>query len=184
LGGSRPRLPREIMVIRKRLDIEMPGLAFVTTTVTDWQPIFLNENIANMALNQLSETTRFYNVSIVAYCLMPSHLHAILNMENIRILSNIIGSFKSLSSRKIKHQFPDSITGLLDSKGLFQFWKPRFDDFIIRDMEQLRVKMNYIHENPVRAKLVENATDWKYSSASDWVLSEKGIIEVDKNIFG
>lgn len=94
-----------------------------------------------------------------------------------------MGSFKSLSSRKIKSWFPDIFTNWPASNGLFHFWKIRFDDFIIRNLEQLKIKMDYIHDNPVRAKLVEKATDWKYSSARDWLLGEKGIIEIDKDIF-
>jgi putative transposase len=171
------------MVVRKRLDIEMLGLAFVTTTVRDWRPIFLNNEMAIMALHQLSETVKYYGESIGVYCLMPSHLHAIIKLGNIKNLSKIIGSFKSLSSRRIKDQFPDSISNWPNANGSFHLWKARFDDFIIRDVEQLKVKMNYIHENPVRAKLVEKAIDWKYSSARAWLLDEKGIIEIDKQIF-
>jgi putative transposase len=125
---------------------------------------------------------KYYHVSIAAYCLMPSHLHAIINLENIMDLSAIVGSFKSLSSRRMKSQFPEAFKDWPGSEESFHLWKIRFDDFIIRDLEQFQVKMNYIHKNPVRAKLVEKATDWKYSSAGDWLLDIKGVIEIDKGV--
>jgi len=46
--------------------------------------------------------------------------------------------------------------------------------------KQLRIKMAYIHNNPVRAALVESADDWLYSSAVDWLTTGKGLIEIDQ----
>jgi len=172
------------MVIRKRLNIDIQDLAFVTTTVRNWDTIFSHDGPAELTLRQLAETTSFYKSSIIAYCLMPSHLHAIINLMNIKDLSKLIGSFKSLSSRLIKEQYPKLVIEELIPANSFHLWKPRFDDFILRNIEQLRIKMTYIHENPVRARFVENPADWKYSSARDWLLDEKGIIEIDKRILG
>ena len=169
------------MVIRRRLKTDVPGLAFITTTVKDWRPIYTNECMADIVIHQLKETANYYNVSVVSYCLMPSHLHLIIDLANINDLSMIIGSFKSLSARKLKALFGDYLKfwpGIEDS---FHLWKPRFDDFIIRNRDQMMVKINYIHENPVRAKLVRNAIDWKCSSARDWLLNEKGLIEIAKD---
>jgi putative transposase len=170
------------MVIRKRLDAVISGLAYLTTTVKNWLPVFTHDGASEFTLRQLAETVSYHETSVVAYCLMPSHLHAILHLNDIRILSDLMGSFKSLSSKRLKKEFP----GLFGDEALwgkpFHLWKPRFDDFIIRDLEQFRIKMNYIHENPVRAGLVGNATDWRYSSASDWLLDRKGIIEIDKSV--
>ncbi|HMR82591.1 MAG TPA: hypothetical protein PKE30_05650 [Niabella sp.] len=42
----------------------------------------------------------------------------------------------------------------------------------------MRTKLNYIHENPVRAGLVKNPEDYIYSSASNYITG-KGIMEVD-----
>jgi putative transposase len=58
---------------------------------------------------------------------------------------------------------------------------PRFDDVIIYGRKQFRVKLNYIHGNPVKAGLVANAIDYKYSSAKDWLTDQKGPIDIDKN---
>ena len=42
----------------------------------------------------------------------------------------------------------------------------------------LRTKMNYIHENPVRAGLVRKASDYLYSSAANYE-GKKGIMDID-----
>jgi hypothetical protein len=42
----------------------------------------------------------------------------------------------------------------------------------------LRQKMNYLHENPVRAGFVEKAEDWIYSSAAHYYVGKKSLIEL------
>ncbi|MCD6163743.1 MAG: hypothetical protein J7K40_15185 [candidate division Zixibacteria bacterium] len=41
--------------------------------------------------------------------------------------------------------------------------------------------MDYIHNNPVKDGFIEESIDWKYSSACDWLLDEKGFIEIEKD---
>ena len=196
LGGRRPRLPLEmlkkppkwyiilLMVVRRRLKIESPGLAFITTTVKDWIPLFLNVEAAKIVLKQFEETVDFHEASIVGYVLMPSHLHAIIGLRNILDLTNVMHDFKSLSSRKLEHLKLMEFGDKFQCKGSFQLWRPRFDDFVIRTPEQFRIKLNYIHENPVRAGLVTIASEWKYSSAGDWTLGIEGVITINKNSVG
>jgi putative transposase len=45
------------------------------------------------------------------------------------------------------------------------FWQPKYYSFEIYERAKLEEKLQYIHNNPVRAGLVEHATDWKWSSA-------------------
>jgi hypothetical protein len=51
-------------------------------------------------------------------------------------------------------------------------WMPRFDDVIIASERVFLDKLNYMHENPIRAGLVSEATDWSWSSARFWYLDE------------
>ena len=39
-------------------------------------------------------------------------------------------------------------------------------------------KLDYIHLNPVRAGYVANASDWLYSSAIDYFMDKKGLLDV------
>ena len=47
--------------------------------------------------------------------------------------------------------------------------------------EIMKKKIEYIHYNPVRKGLVEKAEDWKYSSAGDYQLDRKGLLDIVKN---
>jgi len=47
-----------------------------------------------------------------------------------------------------------------------EIWQVGFHDWTIRDGEDYRTKVRYIHLNPVQARLVEQAEDWLFGSAS------------------
>src|SRR5574341_38594 len=169
------------MVVRKRLDISGPAMAYVTTTVKDWRPVFSDKERASLILKQLQETLVYHRVSLVAYVLMPSHLHTLLGFRAIEDLSEVIQGFKSLSSKRIRPlmpmiDFPDFYDG-----DKFQFWKPRFDDLIIWSKEQFKTKIDYIHNNPAKAGLVASAEEYEFSSAVDWLKGVSGGLVIDKN---
>ena len=154
------------MVIRKRLNIEGPALVFVTTTTQNWIPYFNNDEIATIVLKQLRETIEYYDVSLVSYVLMPTHLHVLLGFKQVKLLSKFMQSFKILSSKAVKTYLVENKKEIISNEP-FRFWKPRFDDLIIQSDKQFRIKMEYIHNNPVKAGLVPIASDWQYSSAGD-----------------
>ena len=54
-------------------------------------------------------------------------------------------------------------------------------DLIIYSKEQFRVKLNYIHYNPVRGGLVDSPIAWPYTSAGDWLENKPGLLPIDKN---
>ncbi len=59
-----------------------------------------------------------------------------------------------------------------------QFWQNEYHPIHCWKQELILQKINYIHQNPVRAKLVNEAHEWKYSSASDYVLGH-GLVNVE-----
>ncbi len=54
----------------------------------------------------------------------------------------------------------------------------RFDDRIIGSRHMLRTVIEYIHNNPVKAGIVERAADHKYSSARNYLLNDHSVLEV------
>ena len=168
------------MVIRKRLPITGQAMVFVTTTVTEWTPVFANETCARAVLQELHGTVLHNRLSLCSFVVMPSHLHVLLGFKELELLSKIMQEFKSLSARRLRPILPPEFVGALDRVGGYQFWKPRFDDLIIWSEKQFRIKVDYIHRNPVKAGLVVTAADYIYSSARDWLLNEPGLIPIDK----
>ncbi len=168
------------MVIRKRLDICGSALFFVTTTIVDWKPVFNEPIIARSVLQQLGDSLNYFHVSLAGYVLMPTHLHALLGFPHAEELSRFMQSFKILSSKKVKELPQLARFNFQDARGSFSLWKPRFDDLMITSERQFTVKLNYIHENPVRAGLAALAVDWAYSSAGAWCQNKEGLLPIEK----
>jgi REP element-mobilizing transposase RayT len=149
-----------------------PALAFVTTTVADWNPVFASSGAAEEVASQLAETGRFFDVAIIGYVVMPTHIHALLGFPDITKLSRFMQAFKGLTARRIR-ELEEGKSGTL--------WMRRFDDVIVYSEKQFRTKLEYIHNNPVEAGLAGSPTDWPCSSARDWLLNEPGLIEITKS---
>ncbi len=94
-----------------------------------------------------------YNV--ISWCIMPNHVHVLIEvMKNIS-LSSILHSWRSFSSNEINK--------VLNRSG--RLWMPEYFDRFIRDNEHFNNVVNYIHNNPVKAGLVKEAREYKWSSA-------------------
>ncbi len=146
-------------------------MVFVTTTVTKWTPVFADERCARGVLQELHRTILHNQLSLCAYVVMPSHLHVLLGFKKVELLSKVMKEFKSLSVRRLRPVLPPEFADAFDRVGRYQFWKPRFDDLIIWSEKQLKIKVEYIHRNSVKAGLAGAATDYIYSSARKWLLA-------------
>jgi putative transposase len=59
-----------------------------------------------------------------------------------------------------------------------RFWMKRFDDEVVRNAGMLRTKIEYIHYNPVKAGLISEPEQFKYSSARNYMLGDHSVIRV------
>ena len=98
-------------------------------------------------------------VDIIAYCLMPNHLHLILIAickEGItKYMAKILNSYSRYFN--IKH----------DRKG--PLWQSRFKRVEVVSDEQLQHLTRYVHLNPVTAHLVNKPEDWSASSYHEYL---------------
>jgi REP-associated tyrosine transposase len=59
------------------------------------------------------------------------------------------------------------------------FWQARGYDRNIRNAKEFDVKIDYIHNNPVKRGLVKRPEDWKWSSYRHYAFRDKGIVEIE-----
>jgi hypothetical protein len=57
--------------------------------------------------------------------------------------------------------------------------QPRFHDFNVHNAEKRREKLDYMHANPVKRKLVRHPKDWPWSSWSFYEMNGEGMIRMD-----
>ena len=96
-------------------------------------------------------------IDLHAVVVMPTHVHLLFTC-----LRNAEGWFLSLPQimRLIKGRSAHFINQLLERNG--PVWQDEFFDHVLRSNESLREKMDYICQNPVRARLVRRETDYRW----------------------
>lgn len=96
-----------------------------------------------------------------AYVIMPNHAHFLLKPFEGEHLFKVVQSLKKYTSRLANEA--------LGRAG--HFWYREYFDRYMRDESHFARTVDYIHQNPVKAKLCANASDWEFSSAAG-VLSQ------------
>ena len=156
-------------------DSESP--VFITSSITSQINVFSINLLADNAIRILEDVRKEYDMKIFAFCLMPSHIHLIIQSVRKGDVSNFMREWKSITARNILNfakekspqllkQFEEaSVKYHLSSKQKYHVWEARFDDLQLKTKETTRIKMNYIHENPVKKEIVEIPEQYMYSSA-------------------
>lgn len=128
----------------------------------------------NIYFNQISKDSEKH-IEIIAYCLMPNHLHLILMQlreKGISIfMNNVLNSYTRYFNLLHKRKGP--------------LWESRFKHILVETDEQLLHLTRYIHLNPSSANLVKKPELWKYSSYLEYIKSSddplsnrEGLIEM------
>lgn len=116
--------------------------------------VLKNDNVAKI----VHDAIFFYHgkkYNVISWCIMPNHVHVLIEvMKNIS-LSSILHSWRSFSSNEINK--------VLNRSG--RLWMPEYFDRFIRDNDHFNNVVDYIHNNPVKAGLVKEAREYKWSSA-------------------
>ncbi len=131
------------------------------------QKVFTKNSEYSIYLEWLNEYAIKYKLSILAYCLMPNHVHfaAIPNKSD-----SLSKTFNTCHMRYAQYfNKRNRISGHL--------WKGRFYSAVLDD-NHLYYVVRYIENNPVRAKLVKRAGDWKWSSANTHLNGAKSILHL------
>lgn len=113
---------------------------------------------------------------IVAYCLMPNHFHLLLYIDEtsvglqvkskplLQVLEQKLGTLQSSYTRAINNQ--ESKSG-----SLFQ---TKIKVVELED-DHAFTCFHYIHQNPLKANLAENFTEWPFSSYHEYINQSDGI---------
>jgi REP element-mobilizing transposase RayT len=126
----------------------------VTAATRKRQAIFIDPESAQVVLDAL-QFIRRQRAYLLAYALMPDHLHLLVVPRAPFSLSSVMQTIKGYSSRRLNQMRG---TGRA-------IWQQSYYDRIIRDEVQLVTTAEYIEHNPVAAGVVENAGDYTWCSA-------------------
>ena len=110
-----------------------------------------------------------FDMFIYGYVVMPEHVHLLFSEPQRQTLADAM-HFQKLS-------FAKRFARRSNSSG--PFWQARGYDRNVRNAREFAVKLDYIHQNPVKRGLVKAAEDWKWSSFRHYAFREVGLVEIE-----
>jgi putative transposase len=148
------------------------GATYFFTVVTyRRQNILFHDDIRAALRQAIHKTREQHPFSIDAWVLLPDHLHAIWTLP-----ANDADFSKrwSLIKRHVSQACPqfnreDWLNESQIKRQESTLWQRRFWEHQIRDERDFQTHMDYIHHNPVKHGLVQQAIDWPYSTLHRYI---------------
>ena len=92
---------------------------------------------------------------LLAWCIMPNHVHIVVEMIGDQSVSKVVWSWKSFTAKQAN--------AVLQRSGAF--WDVDYFDRYMRNEEHLFRTIEYVEQNPVKASLCSAPAEWPWSSA-------------------
>ena len=153
---------------------------FVTFPVVGWIDVFTRAEYCDLFLSSLDFCRKHKGLKVYAYCVMSSHVHLIISHEESR-LPDILRDLKSFTAKQIiaaiesnpqesrrdwmLHMFK-FFANQKAQNSEYQFWQKTSFPIELITAAVFDQKVDYIHQNPVKAMLVNDETAFVYSSAN------------------
>lgn len=144
---------------------------FYTATIYQWKHLLLKDEYKNIIIESLQYLVKDKRIVLNGFVIMSNHLHLIWQALNEFTPSDVQASFMKYTShqmiRLIKNDNPDMLDEFKVTKGdrNHQIWKREPLGVELFTPEVFYQKLNYIHNNPVRAGLCNYPEEYYYSSA-------------------
>lgn len=119
-------------------------LHFITFSCVRHRPILGTPQARDTFLEFLEQTRSKYAFHILAYVVMPDHVHLLVTEPEGHPLSKIIQVIKQRFSRTRTEEY---------------VWEPRYYDFNVKTEDKRVEKIHYIHRNPVKRDLVSSPVE-------------------------
>ena len=168
---------------------------FVTFTTVAWVDVFTRKECKEIFMDSLKHCVMHKGPYVHAYVIMSNHIHLILSADRTsQGLSAIIRDLKSITSKAMTKWISTSKresrsrwllwifryhSNFNNRNVNYQFWQQNNKPKELIHPRFTRRVINYIHQNPVKAGIVDEASDYRYSSARNYAGRMDGLICVD-----
>ncbi len=129
------------------------GIYHVIARGNERRDVFRDDEDRRLYLGRLAECRDRYEFGVLAYCLMPNHIHLAIERGPVP-LSKVILALHGFYSQKFN----------LRHERVGHLFQGRYKAFLVEQDRYLEGLIRYIHNNPVKAGLVEHAQAYPWSS--------------------
>jgi putative transposase len=156
---------------------------FMTIVAKDRLPVFRTNAIKIIVCQAIDEARNSGEFLIFAYVIMLDHIHLLTDCPTKS--ADVLRYLKGITGRRVidylkENNYASSLAKLRHNEWKrnhdYSLWQQEKNVLSIFSENVFMQKVNYIHLNPVRAGLVERATDYRWSSARIW----QGLPAVDE----
>ena len=153
---------------------DSPAL-YITIVTKDRLPVFRTDWMKEFLCLSLDEARKSAGILLFAYVIMWNHLHLLTSCKSTT--SEVLRYLKGITARRVIDHLEEK--GLFSSLAKLQhqernrnhrhsLWQTERNVLPVFSEAMFMEKVNYIHQNPVRAGLCERAEDYQWSSARIW----------------
>ncbi|MFC6193891.1 transposase [Dyadobacter subterraneus] len=191
---QRPEEKSEYVAFARRIK-NPEALHFITFATVQWVDVFTRSNYVDILLNSLRYCQKEKGLIIHAWCIMSNHVHLMISTKSGHHPSDVLRDLKKYTSKQIIAEIEDKNlpesrrnwilwifrkAGEANSKNTnYQFWQQENHPIELFSNKFINQKLTYIHENPVKAGLVDEPWEYRYSSARDYMNNQKGLLDVE-----
>jgi len=163
---------------------------FVSFAVVEWIDVFTTNENKDIFLKSLGFSQQNKGMEIFAWCIMTNHVHLVFRSVGERKPEDLLGDLKRFTSREIIKAIIDNpnesrkewlleqfkqAAAQTSNVNKYQFWRHDNKPIELWSNKVIAQKIKYIHNNPVKAGLVNCPEDYIYSSARDYS-GQKGLL--------
>src|SRR5947207_259299 len=146
-------------------------LHFITCSCYKRQKLLREPSRMDFFLEELERLRQSEQFRIEGYVVMPTHIHLLVNEPKKGNPSTVMQLLKQRTAARFNRERGAPVGS--------KFWQARFHDFNVYSHEKRVEKIHYMHHNPIKAGLVDDPLEWKWSSCRFYRLDEKGPVTIE-----
>ena len=135
----------------------------MTSVTRQRNPLFEDQKLVELLRQILNNVKRLYPFTMKAYAFLPDHFHMMIKPDISVTISQIMQSFKQNFTWQYKRlrNTPGSTSVTL--------WQPGSWDHVIRNEDDYKRHLDYIHYNPVKHGYVSKPEDFSNTSYMTYI---------------
>jgi len=137
-------------------------LHFITFSCYQRRPLLHTPQSRDIFISSLEVIRARHRFLLVGYVVMPEHIHFLISEPPLASPSVVLESLKHHVWQCL-HSPP-------------RLWDHRFYDFNVYSAHRRRQKLDYMHMNPWKRRLVKHPADWRWSSFLNYQTGKTGMI--------
>ena len=128
--------------------------------------IFFETDNYLFLLNKINHYSKKFNISVLAYCLMPNHYHLVIRQNSDLKINDCIQYIFNSYTKAINKRYKRSGT----------LFEGRFKSKEIYEEKSILEVCRYVHRNPLDDGLVDNLEEWQFSNYHEWIGLRNGVL--------